>query len=139
MIEAPTDRLLLKALGRVPDDGRRRRGHAARGRSGSWSRPSSGPTPSWCRPGSAGWNARANAVLDLVPGVLPAGLVIASARTYTRDYQDALVSWSEAGVPVWGTIPERVAIAAGPSDWLSAEGVECYRNVWRRLQRAMRA
>ena len=81
---------------------------------------------------------RVNAVLDLVPDGLPVGLVIASARTYTRDYQDALVAWAEAGVPVWGTIPERVAIAAGPADWLSAEGVEAYRNVWRRLQRAVR-
>ena len=39
-------------------------------------------------------------------------------------------------MPVWGTVPERVAIAAGPAGWLSAEGLEAYRNVWRRLQRA---
>jgi len=139
VVEAPTDRLLLKALGRVPDDdvaivdtppGHERLLAKAMERAGAVVVPT--------RVGGVE-TPRANAVLDLVPGNLPAGLVIASARTYTRDYQDALVAWSEAGVPVWGTIPERVAIAAGPSDWLSAEGVECYRNVWRRLQRAVRS
>ena len=66
-------------------------------------------------------------MLDLVPTGKPAGLVISSARTFTRDYQDALVEWEEAGVTVWGTVPERVAIAAGPNDWLSDDGLETYR------------
>ena len=76
----------------------------------------------WRRP-------RASAVVELVPNGLPAGLVIASARINTRDYHDSLEDWAEAGVPVWGTVPERVAIAAGPAGWLSAEGMEAYRNV----------
>ena len=46
--------------------------------------------------------------------------------------------WVEAGVPVWGTVPERVGIAAGPDGWLSPEGLELYGEVWRRLRRATR-
>jgi len=136
--EAPTDRLLLKALSRVDGEdlaivdtppGQERLLAKALEKASAVVVPT--------RVGGVE-TPRANAVLDMVPSGLPAGLVIASARTYTRDYQDALVAWAEAGVPVWGTIPERVAIAAGPSDWLSTEGIEAYRNVWRRLQRAVR-
>ena len=82
---------------------------------------------------------RVETVLGLVPEGTPAGLVIASARTFTRDYQDALVGWSEAGVSVWGTIPERVAIAAGPTRSLHEEGLEAYKKVWRRVQTAARS
>jgi chromosome partitioning protein len=81
---------------------------------------------------------RVEAVLDMVPPRLPVGLVICSARTYTRDYQDALTGWAEANVDVWGSVPERVAIAAGPEGWLSPDGIESYRTVWRRAQRALR-
>ena len=37
--------------------------------------------------------------------------------------------WLEAGVPVWGTVPERVGIAAGPDGWLSTEGLDYYGEV----------
>lgn len=82
---------------------------------------------------------RVEAVLAMVPEGTPAGLVITSARTFTRDYQDALAAWSEARVPVWGTIPERVAIAAGPSRPLFEDGLEAYRKVWRKVQVAARS
>jgi chromosome partitioning protein len=82
---------------------------------------------------------RVEAVLAMVPQGTPAGLVITSARTFTRDYQDALTAWSEARVPVWGTIPERVAIAAGPAKPLYEDGLEAYRKVWRRVQTAARS
>ncbi len=82
--------------------------------------------------------ARVEAVLDMVPKRLSAGLVFASARTFTRDYQETIAMWVEAGVPVWGTVPERVTIAAGPDSWLSAEGLEAYGDVWRRARRATR-
>jgi chromosome partitioning protein len=82
--------------------------------------------------------ARVEAVLDMVPKRLPAGLVFSSARTFTRDYQDTLMTWAEAGVPVWGTVPERVAIAAGPTGALSVDGIEAYRGVWRRALRSAR-
>ena len=81
---------------------------------------------------------RVEAVLDMVPKRLPAGLVIASARTFTRDYQETVAMWVEAGVPVWGAVPERVTIASGPDGWLSVEGLDAYREVWRRLRRAAR-
>jgi chromosome partitioning protein len=83
--------------------------------------------------------ARVEAVLDLLPKRLPAGLVFSSARTFTRDYQETVAMWLEAGVPVWGTIPERVGIAAGPDGWLSAEGLELYGDVLRKARRATRS
>ena len=82
--------------------------------------------------------ARVEAVLSLVPRKTPAGLVVCSARTYTRDYQEAVVGWAEAGVPVWGTVSERVSIASGPDAALSVDGLEAYRGVWRRATRAHR-
>jgi chromosome partitioning protein len=82
--------------------------------------------------------ARVEAVLDLVPRKLPVGLVICSARTYTRDYQDVVAAWTEANVEVWGTIPERVTIASGPEGSLSPDGLDAYRAVWRRALRAER-
>jgi len=138
VVEAPTDRLLLKAIDRIDADevavvdtppGHERLLAKAMERAEAVVVPT--------RVGGVE-TPRANAVVDLVPDAVPSGLVIASARTYTRDYQDALVDWAETGVPVWGTIPERVAIAAGPAGPLSYEGYEAYRNVWRRLQRALR-
>jgi chromosome partitioning protein len=83
--------------------------------------------------------ARAEAVFDMVPRKTPAGLVICSARTYTRDYQDAVAAWREAEIPVWGSIPERVTIAAGPDGWLATDGLDAYRTVWRRALRSVRA
>ena len=61
------------------------------------------------------------------------------ATTFTRDYQETLAMWLEAGVPVWGTIPERVGIAAGPDGWLSGEGLERYAEVLRKARRATRS
>ena len=78
------------------------------------------------------------AVLDLMPRKVPSGLVICSARTYTRDYQETVDEWTEAGANVWGSIPERVAIAAGPAEWLSEDGIEAYRGAWRRALRNAR-
>ena len=69
---------------------------------------------------------------------VPAGLVICSARTYTRDYQDVVAAWTEANVAVWGSVPERVTIASGPEATLSPDGIDAYRAVWRRALRAAR-
>lgn len=82
---------------------------------------------------------RVEAVLGMIPEGTPAGLVITSARTFTRDYQEAMATWSQARVPVWGTIPERVGIAAGPTRPLHEDGLAAYRKVWRRVQAAARA
>ena len=75
----------------------------------------------------------------MVPINVPLGLVICSARTYTRDYQDGVAGWAEAAVDVWGSVPERVAIAAGPEGPLSPDGLEAYRGVWRRALRTSRS
>jgi chromosome partitioning protein len=64
--------------------------------------------------------------------------VFASARTFTRDYQETVAMWQEAGVPVWGTIPERVSITAGPTGPLAGDGLESYKKVWRKILAAAR-
>jgi chromosome partitioning protein len=136
VVEAPTDRLVTKALDRLESDAvaivdtapgnERLLGKVL-------DRASVAVVPA--RVG--GIEApRVNAVLAMVPDSVPAGLVITSARVTTRDYQNALELWDEAGVPVWGTVPERVAIASGPSGWLSLDGLESYRAVWRKASRA---
>ena len=81
----------------------------------------------------------ATAVVDLVPAGVPFGLVICAARTFTRDYHETLATWEDEDVPVWGTVPERVAIAAGPDGWLAADGLAAYREVWRQVERAARS
>jgi chromosome partitioning protein len=139
VVEAPTERLLTRALGKLDDDevafvdtppGQERLlAHAL-----EHATVVVVPT----RVGGVE-TSRAEAVLDLMPNGTPAGLVISSARTYTNDYHAALAAWAEAGVPVWGAVPERVAIAAGPAAWLSEDGLEALRPVWQRVLRAGRA
>jgi chromosome partitioning protein len=135
VVEAPTDRLVTKALDRLDSDvvaiidtapgNERLLGKVL-------DRAAVAVVPA--RVG--GIEApRVEAVLGLVPEAVPRGLVITSARTTTRDYQHALETWSEAGVPVWGTVPERVAIASGPTGWLSLDGLEAYRGIWRKVSR----
>jgi chromosome partitioning protein len=138
LVEAPTDRLLTKALDRIEADevaivdtppGNERLLAKAIDRADSIVVPT--------RVGGVE-TQRVEAVLEMVPRNVPVGLVICSARTYTRDYQDAVVEWVQAGVPVWGSVSERVAIASGPDDWLSPDGLEAYRRVWRRASAAAR-
>ena len=139
VVEAPTERLLGKVLDRVDGDdvalvdtppGHERLLAKALERADVVVIPT--------RVGGVE-TARVEAVLDMVPKGMPAGLVISSARTFTRDYQDTLTMWVEAGVPVWGAVPERVTIASGPDGWLSPAGLDAYREVWRRLRPAARA
>lgn len=134
--EAPTERLLAKALDRVgiddvaivdtPPAHERLLGKALE-------RASVVVVPT--RVGGIE-TPRAEAVLELVPEGVPVGMVICSARTFTRDYDEAIAAWAEQGVRVWGTVPERVAIAAGPGRRLAPDGVDAYRGVWRKVVRA---
>jgi chromosome partitioning protein len=138
LVEAPTERLLAKAVDRIDGDevaivdtpagNERLLAKAIEGADAIVV-----PT----RVGGVETH-RAEAVFEMVPKRVPAGLVICSARVFTRDYQDAVSAWEEAGVVVWGSIPERVAIAAGPDGWLSPDGLDAYRGVWRRALRAVR-
>ncbi|MGH9113732.1 MAG: AAA family ATPase [Acidimicrobiales bacterium] len=134
--EAPTERLLAKALDRVgiddvaivdtPPAHERLLGKALE-------RASVVVVPT--RVGGIE-TPRAEAVLELVPEGVPVGMVICSARTFTRDYDEAIAAWAEQGVRVWGTVPERVAIAAGPGRRLAPDGVDAYGGVWRKVSRA---
>ncbi len=139
LVEAPTDRMLLKALSRLDGDDEAAIVDTPPGNERLLAKAIDAadcvviPT----RIGGVE-TTRVEAVLGLVPKRKPVGLVICSARTYTRDYQEVVTDWTEAGVPVWGTVPERVAIASGPEGWLSVDGLEAYRGVWRRVQRAVR-
>jgi chromosome partitioning protein len=79
---------------------------------------------------------RVDAVLAMIPRDIPVGLVVCSARTYTRDYQDMIELWKGGVERVWASVPERVTIAQGPQARLAADGLEAYRSVWRRAQSA---
>lgn len=139
LVEAPTERLLSKALDRIKGDddiaivdtppGHEQLLAKALDRADAVVLPT--------RVGGVE-TPRVEAVLGMVPRRVPVGLVICSARTYTRDYQDVVAGWREADVPVWGSIPERVGIAAGPDGDLSVDGLDAYRGVWRRAMRAIR-
>jgi len=138
LIEAPTDRLLLKVLDRVESEevvvvdtppGNERLLAKAMERADVVVVPT--------RIGGVE-TVRVEAVLDVVPRKVPVGLVICSARTYTRDYTETVDAWTEANVEVWGTIPERVSIASGPESALAPDGLDAYRTVWRRVLRAAR-
>jgi chromosome partitioning protein len=76
--------------------------------------------------------------LELVPDGTPAGVVVSSARPWTRDFKETLSGWAARHVPVWGVVPERVGIAAGPEMELHPEGLEAAGELWRRVGRAVR-
>jgi len=73
--------------------------------------------------------------LDLIPAKTPRGVVICSARLGTNDLDEAIAWWRSQKIPVWGVIPERVGIAAGPEARLYREGIDRYGAV---LKRALR-
>lgn len=137
--EAPTERLLTKALDKVPPEGigvvdmppsHERLLNKALERARIVIIPT--------RVGGVE-TPRVKAVLDLVPKETPVGLVICSARTYTRSYQETMQQYAEESIPVWGTIPERVSITAGPTGPLAEDGIEAYRKVWRKILAAARS
>ena len=78
---------------------------------------------------------RVATTLDMLPSKTPRGLVIASARLGTNDLTETVDWWKKEGVAVWGVIPERVGIAAGPEARLYREGLDLYANVLKRAQR----
>ncbi len=74
--------------------------------------------------------------LEMTPEDVACGIVVCAARLGTNDLEATIEDWSSAKVPVWGVIPERVAIAAGPAARISREGLEAYQDVLRRAVRA---
>ena len=79
--------------------------------------------------------SRVLATLELIPTRIPRGVVICAARLGTNDLEAAIAWWKEQKVELWGVIPERVGIAAGPEARLSREGLEGYDAVLRRALR----
>jgi len=79
--------------------------------------------------------SRVLATLSLIPSKTSRGVVICAARLGTNDLDAAIAWWKEQKVEVWGVIPERVGIAAGPEARLSREGLHGYDDV---LARALR-
>lgn len=79
--------------------------------------------------------SRVVATLEMVPEGVPAGVVVCAARLGTHDLEQTVQWWEGQRVPVWGVVPERVSIAAGPEGRLSREGLDLYAEV---LARALR-
>jgi chromosome partitioning protein len=78
---------------------------------------------------------RVAATLEMVPAGTPRGVVISAARLGTNDLEDAIAWWRGEKVAIWGVIPERVGIAAGPEARLYRQGLEEYDAVLRRVLR----
>jgi chromosome partitioning protein len=76
--------------------------------------------------------------LEMIPARTARGVVICSARLGTNDLEETVSWWRDQKVPVWGVIPERVGIAAGPEGRLSREGLEHYQGVLRHALRGRR-
>jgi chromosome partitioning protein len=81
---------------------------------------------------------RLTSTLEMVPNGIPSGVVVSSARTWTRDFRESVDAWAAQGVPVWGVVPERVGIAAGPDAQLHLDGLDAAAEVWQRVRRAAR-
>jgi chromosome partitioning protein len=79
--------------------------------------------------------ARVALTLSMIPGRTPRGLVIAAARYGTNDLQETIDWWTREHVPIWGVIPERVGIAAGPESRLYREGLDLYEDVFKKAVR----
>jgi chromosome partitioning protein len=80
--------------------------------------------------------SRVVVTLEMIPAGTPRGVVICAARLGTNDLDEAITWWKTEKVPIWGVIPERVGIAAGPEARLYREGREEYTKVLRRALRA---
>jgi chromosome partitioning protein len=74
--------------------------------------------------------------LELIPAKTPRGIVITAARYGTNDLQETIEWWRREKVPLWGVVPERVGIAAGPEARLYRDGLNEYGNVLRRILRS---
>ncbi|HEY0414821.1 MAG TPA: ParA family protein [Gaiellaceae bacterium] len=74
--------------------------------------------------------------LELIPARTARGIVITAARLGTNDLQETIDWWTQQKVPIWGVVPERVGIAAGPEARLYRDGLDEYDRVLRRVLRA---
>jgi chromosome partitioning protein len=79
--------------------------------------------------------ARVAMTLGMIPAKTPRGVVISAARLGTNDLEETIAWWRAEKVPIWGVIPERVGIAAGPEARLYREGLDEYGRILRRVLR----
>ncbi len=80
--------------------------------------------------------ARVAYTLGMISPKTPRGIVITSARLGTNDLQETIDWWRGENVPIWGVVPERVGIAAGPEARLYRDGLDEYGRVLRRVLRS---
>jgi chromosome partitioning protein len=73
--------------------------------------------------------------LQMIPAGTPRGVIIAAARLGTNDLEETIAWWKGENVPVWGVVPERVGIAAGPEARLYRQGLDEYEVILRRALR----
>ena len=78
--------------------------------------------------------ARVQTTIAMVPVGIPYGLVITSARTWTKDFRETISAWTEIGTNVLGVVPERVSIASGPDAELLPDGIEAHGFIWMALE-----
>jgi chromosome partitioning protein len=81
---------------------------------------------------------RVVATIEMLPRSMPRGVVVCAARLGTNDLSETIAWWNSQDVPVWGTIPERVGIAAGPDGRLYPEGLDAYDGVLKKALRKRR-
>jgi len=79
--------------------------------------------------------ARVVVTLAMIPAKTPRGVVISAARLGTNDLDETIAWWRAEKVPIWGVVPERVGIAAGPEARLYRQGLDHYAGVLRRALR----
>ena len=79
--------------------------------------------------------ARVAYTAEMIPARTPRGIVITAARLGTNDLQETIDWWREQNIAIWGVIPERVGIAAGPEARLYRDGLDEYGKVFRRILR----
>jgi chromosome partitioning protein len=78
---------------------------------------------------------RVATTVDMIDSKTAFGVVICAARLGTNDLDEAVNWWTKSKVPIWGIIPERVGIAAGPEARLYREGLDAYHDVLRKALR----
>jgi chromosome partitioning protein len=79
---------------------------------------------------------RVAVTLEMIPKGTPRGIVISAARLGTNALEETIAWWKSEKVPIWGVIPERVGIAAGPEARLYRDGLAEYDSVMRRVLRS---
>ena len=133
VVEAPSERTLARAMGRADGlgivdtpPGDERLVQSAIGSADAVVIPT--------RAGGVEFS-RVVATLDLIPAKTPRGVVVCAARYGTNDLEETIAWWKSEKVPVWGVVPERVGIAAGPEARLYREGLDEYDKVLRRAVR----